>query len=95
MKFDWDPRKADSNHGKHGIRFETAALVFDDPHHVSKLDRVVGGEEGWIAMGQVGGLIVIIVAHTFQVYNDEEIIRIISARKATKRERMHYEERNY
>ncbi len=95
MKFEWDPDKDAWNYVKHGIRFETAAMVFDDPCHVSQLDRVVDGEERWRTMGLIGGLVIVIVAHTYREQNGEETVRIISARKATKRERKHYEERNY
>jgi hypothetical protein len=95
VNFEWDPDKDAWNFVKHGIRFETAALVFDDPYHVSQLDRVVDGEERWRTMGLIGGLVIVIVAHTYCEQNGEETVRIISARKATKRERKHYEERNY
>ena len=95
MIFEWDPDKDAWNYVKHGIRFETAAMVFDDPYHVSQLDRVVDGEERWRTMGLIGGLVIVIVAHTYREQNGEETVRIISARKATKRERKHYEERNY
>ncbi len=95
MNFEWDPDKDAWNYVKHGIRFETAAMVFDDPYHVSQLDRVVDGEERWRTMGLIGGLVIVIVAHTYREQNGEETVRIISARKATKRERKHYEERNY
>jgi hypothetical protein len=95
VKFEWDPDKDAWNYVKHGIRFETAAMVFDDPYHVSQLDRVVDGEERWRTMGLIGGLVIVIVAHTYCEQNGEETVRIISARKATKRERKHYEERNY
>lgn len=95
MNFEWDPDKDAWNYVKHGIRFETAAMVFDDPYHVSQLDRVVDGEERWRTMGLIGGLVIVIVAHTYREQNGEETVRIISVRKATKRERKHYEERNY
>lgn len=95
MNFEWDPDKDAWNYVKHGIRFETAAMVFDDPYHVSQLDRVVDGEERWKTMGLIGGLVIVIVAHTYREQNGEETVRIISARKTTKRERKHYEERNY
>ena len=58
MNFEWDPDKDAWNCVKHGIRFETAAMVFDDPHHVSQLDRVVDGEERWRTMGLIGGLVI-------------------------------------
>ena len=95
MNFEWDPDKDAWNYVKHGIRFETAAMVFDDPYHVSQLDRVVDGEERWRTMGLIGGLVIVIVAHTYREQNGEETVRIISARKVTKRERKDYEERNY
>ena len=95
MNFEWDPDKDAWNYVKHGIRFETAAMVFDDPYHVSQLDRVVDGEERWRTMGLIGGLVIVIVVHTYREQNGEETVRIISARKVTKRESKDYEERNY
>lgn len=91
MEFRWDPRKDALNKDKHGIGFETASLVFSDPLHVSVPDRIVDSEQRWRTMGQVGGLIIIVVIHTYIEKNGQEIIRIISARKATKREGKHYE----
>ena len=84
MEFRWDPRKDALNKDKHGIGFETASLVFSDPLHVSVHDRIVDSEQRWRTMGQVGGLIIIVVIHTYIEKNGQEIIRIISARKATK-----------
>jgi uncharacterized DUF497 family protein len=94
MRIDWDQDKDLHNYVMHGVRFETAALVFDDPFHISKLDRIVDGEERWQTMGQVGGLVTLVVAHTYSEENGKEAIRIISARKATRREREYYEEKN-
>ena len=94
MEFRWDPRKDALNKDKHGIGFETASLVFSDPLHVSVQDRIVDSEQRWRTMGQVGGLIIIVVIHTYIEKNGQEIIRIISARKATKQEGKHYEEKN-
>ena len=94
MEFSWDPDKNKTNRAKHGVSFETAKMVFDDPFHLSLLDRIDGGEERWKTIGQIQGVIVLIVAHTYQENNGEEVIRIISARKATKMERKKYEERN-
>jgi uncharacterized DUF497 family protein len=91
MDFTWDPKKDDLNKSKHGISFETASLIFSDPLHMSVLDRVVDGEQRWKTMGFVGGLVIIVVVHTYTEKEDKEIIRIISARKATKRERKYYE----
>jgi uncharacterized DUF497 family protein len=90
VKSEWDEAKNRSNVTKHRIHFETAVLVFEDPHAVSHLDRVVDGEERWQTIGMVGGLIILLVVHTM----DDEVIRIISARKATPRERRIYEKAN-
>ncbi|VDR30034.1 Protein of uncharacterised function (DUF497) [Raoultella terrigena] len=47
MEFEWDANKATSNLRKHGIRFEEAVLVFDDPQHLSRQDRYENGEHRW------------------------------------------------
>ena len=70
-----------------------AQLVFDDPLHVSRQDRVEQGEPRWETIGMVGGVVLLLVAHTwYEGDNDEEHIRIISARWATKLERKVYEQ---
>src|SRR5713226_9222759 len=94
MRFEWDGAKNDRNRAKHGISFETASLAFDDPRATSNLDRVVEGEERWQTLGMIGGAIVVVVAHTYREEDGEEVIRIISARKATSPERRAYEETN-
>jgi uncharacterized DUF497 family protein len=53
------------------------------------------GEQRWKTMGRIGALVIIVVVHTYTEKNDKEIIRIISARKATKRERKYYEKGHY
>lgn len=85
MEFTWDERKNRVNQKKHGISFETAALVFDDPFHISVQDREVEGEARWQTIGMVGDAHVLLVAHTMD--EEAELIRIFSARKATRRER--------
>jgi uncharacterized DUF497 family protein len=45
--FEWDDKKAEANHRKHGIRFEEAARVFDDPLAVTEQDRIENGEQRW------------------------------------------------
>ena len=74
------------------MSFETAQLVFDDPHHLSIKDRVVDGEERWQTFGLVGGVVLLLVAHTWSERDGEEMVRIISARRATARERLRYEQ---
>ena len=96
VRFTWDETKNRSNQRKHdGISFEVAARVFLDPLRLSRPDRVEGGEVRWQTVGIVHGVVVLLVAHTIvedgQDHDPSEEIRIISARRATPRERRHYE----
>ncbi|MCF6362073.1 MAG: BrnT family toxin [Gammaproteobacteria bacterium] len=91
MRFAWDENKNKANCTKHGVSFETAQLVFDDPHAISVQDRHECGEERWQTLGLVGGVVVLLVAHTYREQGNFEVIHIISARKATKREIQRYE----
>src|SRR5437868_13932798 len=90
MVFAWDEKKNRINHRKHGVSFETAARIFEDPNVVSYTDRVVEDEERWHAIGRVGGIVILLVVHTSEERHGDEEIRIISARKATPRERAIY-----
>ena len=92
MAFEWDDRKAASNLAKHGVSFELAKAVWDDPLHVIIPDRVEGAERRWHALGLVGAVVVLVVVHSYPDASDEDRIRIISARKATKQERHRYEQ---
>jgi len=94
MIITWDEKKNRQNTKKHRVSFDTAQLVFDDPLHTSVRDRLEEGEERWRTMGLVGSTVVLLVAHTYTEHGGEETIRIISARKATKKERALYEESN-
>ena len=91
MEFEWDANKATSNLKKHGIRFEEAVLVFDDPQHLSRHDRYENGEYRWQTIGLVHGVTVVLVAHSVRFESGTEVIRIISARKADGKERSRYE----
>ena len=92
MRFEWDEAKNRGNRTKHRISFETAKLVFEDPDRVSVQDRFVEGEDRWQTLGMIGGTVVLLVAHLWWDEDGEEVIRIISARKASSRERRIYEE---
>ncbi|EEF3249293.1 BrnT family toxin [Salmonella enterica] len=89
--FEWDEVKAASNYRKHGIRFEEAARVFDDPFHLSIQDRYENGEYRWQSIGMVRGCMMVVVAHTTRFEDGTEIIRLISARRAERRELRRYE----
>jgi uncharacterized DUF497 family protein len=83
MDFEWDPDKADANLAKHGIDFEDAITVFDDPAVTTKPDpRKYRGETRHRAIGSVGGR-VSLVCYTMR----GDRCRIISARRASRRER--------
>ncbi len=89
----WDEKKSRSNLKKHGVSFEAAQFVFEDPLHVSRQDRVEDGEHRWQTLGMVDGVLLILVAHTWnETDGGGEHIRIISARRTTKIERKIYEQ---
>ncbi|MGB7284233.1 MAG: BrnT family toxin [Candidatus Acidiferrum sp.] len=92
VRFEWDEAKAASNLRKHGVRFDDAMLVFGDAFAVMEQDRVEGGEVRWQTLGWPGGNLLLLVAHTVRNEGEDEIIRIISARKATRKERKRYDE---
>jgi uncharacterized protein len=77
---------------KHGISFETARRIFDDPFALMILDKDDSGEDRWRAIGRAGTDLILVVAHTVRWRSSEDIIRIISARRALKHERKRYEE---
>jgi uncharacterized protein len=91
MRLTWDEAKNRSNRRRHGISFDTAARVFLDPLHISRQDRIVEGEERWQTIGMVDGVLLILVAYTM-IEEEDEVIRIISARRVTRQERIEYEE---
>ena len=84
--FEWDDHKAASNLAKHGVEFEEATKVFDDPLSMEEPDDGEGyGEERFAVVGMVGNRLLKVI------YTERgKRIRIISARKATKRERENY-----
>jgi uncharacterized DUF497 family protein len=90
--FEWDEAKARTNERKHGVRFDDAMLVFADPCALMEQDRVESGELRWQTIGLAGGVVLLLVAHTIRDAGTEEIIRIISARKATRKECKRYDE---
>lgn len=71
-QFEWDELKNARNKAKHSISFETAALVFDDIDHKSILAGHKDGEERWQTLGMVGGVLVLLVVHTYRA-NDTDV----------------------
>jgi uncharacterized DUF497 family protein len=92
MKVVWDENKNRINQTKHRLSFEIAQQVFADPLHVSRQERIEGGEQRWQTIGLVHGVVLSLVAHTVTEADGRETIRIISARKADKTERRIYEQ---
>ncbi len=92
MHWTWNIAKERDNRRKHRLGFETAQLVFDDPHAMSRPDPFPY-EERWQTVGVIGQVTVLVV-HTWPE-GSEETGRIISARKATAHERRAYEESKF
>lgn len=93
IRFEWDEAKARSNKRKHGVGFENAIHVFEDPNALFEQDPSDSrGELRWRAIGIVGGVTVLLVVHTVREEDGSEVVRLISARRATRKERIRYEE---
>jgi uncharacterized DUF497 family protein len=93
QRFVWDDEKAQANLRKHRVSFEIAARVFADPHALTVHDRIEAGEYRWQTLGMVGGVTLVLVAHTLgEDSYGVEVIRIISARRADPKERKRYEQ---
>lgn len=92
LRFEWDQRKSQANYRKHGVSFPEAesvfvdeqALLLDDPGHS-------GDEERFVLIGLSASLRTLVVCHCYR--QRDEVIRIISARKATRTERTQYKTR--
>ena len=92
MIYEWNEEKNKLNIAKHGISFEEAKEVFEDPFQIAKLDkRFSYFEERWVTVGSTKKYQILVVANLFFTDDGEEIIRIVSARKANKSERESYE----
>lgn len=89
--FEWDTRKAAVNRAKHGVSFEEAGTVFGDPDALDGPDRRHSGQESrFLRLGRAATGRVLIVAYTVRRRDDGESIRIISARRASRKERAAY-----
>jgi uncharacterized protein len=72
-------------------QLDTSAHAFLDPLHITRRDQVVEGEQRWQTIGMVNGVLLVLIAYAV-VDDEEEVIRIISARRVTRQERIGYEE---
>ncbi len=92
LRFAWDPRKDRANQRKHGVAFDEAATVFSDEHALLLEDpEHSAADDRFILLGLSSSLRTLVVVHGYR--EREALIRIISARKATKREREQYTKR--
>ncbi len=91
LGFSWDPRKARSNERKHGVTFEEAQSVFSDENALLLEDSEHSKEEPrFLLMGLSSSLRILVVSHALP---DDDTIRIINAREATRSEKRQYGER--
>jgi len=89
LQFEWDSKKAQLNKRKHGITFEEASTIFGDPLSITIHDPAHSiGEDRFITIGTSANGRLIVVVHTER----DDIIRIISARNATRNEKRQYEQ---
>jgi uncharacterized DUF497 family protein len=93
--FEWDPIKARENLRKHKVSFERGAEIFLDPLALSIYDKEHSRtEDRWITLGNDSNNVLLVVVHTFSELDDDHCnIRIISARRATRREAKQYSSR--
>lgn len=89
LQFEWDSKKAQSNKRKHGITFEEASTIFGDPLSITIHDPAHSiGEDRFITIGRSINDKLIVAVHT----DRDDVIRVISARKATRYEQGQYEQ---
>ena len=94
MKFEWDRVKEKINIKKHKITFEQASYVFSDPFSLNRYDiEHSNDEDRWVLLGKSFQETILVVIHTFRDSDGREIVRIISARKATFKEQKAYQKR--
>lgn len=90
MDIKWDPGKADANLADHGVSFAEAVTVLEDDFALTREDPDAVGEQRFATLGLsgLGNLLVVVYTH-----RDPDVVRIISAWKANKRQRSQYEKR--
>ena len=88
MQYEWDPAKAEANLAAHGVSFAEAVAVLEDNFALTREDPAREGEPRFVTLGMssVGHLLVVVYT-----YREPNIIRIISAWRANRRQRVHYE----
>jgi uncharacterized DUF497 family protein len=88
VRFEWDPRKAAANWHAHRVRFAEAVTVLEDDFALTREDPDAVGEHRFVTLGLSSAATLLVVVYT---YREPDIIRVISAWKANKRQRGQYE----
>jgi uncharacterized DUF497 family protein len=88
MRYEWDPAKAEANLAEHGVSFAEAVTVLEDDFALTREDPDSGGEQRFVTLGMSSFAKLLVVAYT---YREPDSIRLISAWKANKRQRLRYE----
>ncbi|MBK1736099.1 hypothetical protein CKO15_12630 [Halorhodospira abdelmalekii] len=88
MDIEWDTDKAESNLAKHGVSFDEAATALLDPMALAQEDEDAQGEARWVLMGMSAQARLLVVVYTLR--GSDERIRLISARKASRKEAKYY-----
>jgi len=95
-RFEWDPVKAAANLRKHAISFDIAMRAFADPFALSEQTGIESGELRWQTLAVVEECLLLLIAHTTREEIEDgqlvEVIRVISARAADRKERQRYEQ---
>lgn len=93
-EFEWDDAKAESNLAKHGVAFMDAMSVLLDPLAMTRFDdEHSDDEERWVSLGRAANGRLLLVIHTFNATGSHSaLVRLISARPATRRESEQYEQ---
>lgn len=88
MRFEWDPPKAEANLRAHGVSFAEAVTILEDDFALTRVDTDAGEEPRFVTLGlsNVGNVLVVVY-----MYREPDVIRVISAWKANKRQRVVYE----
>ena len=89
MRFEWDPKKNQANERVHGVGFAEAVTVLDDDFALTREETSSTDESRFVTLGLSDQANLLVVVYTFR---GRDVIRIISAWKANRRQREHYEE---
>lgn len=88
MRYEWDPAKAQANLYTHGVSFAEATTVLEDEFAFTREDPDSVGEQRFVTLGMSSTDSLLVVVYT---YRESDVIRLISAWKANKRQRLRYE----